>query len=82
MLGVGWIPPSDTICIDLTKNLKHTTKDLIEGPLSLQLCLSVMNSMYDPLGLSAPVTVRFKVAFRDLFRPGLNLTWDDPIPHC
>ena len=80
VLGIGWDAPSDTICINFMNSLKHPIATLIEGPLSLRLCLSIVNSIYDPLGLVTPITVRLKVAFRDLFRHGLNLAWDDPIP--
>ena len=48
--------------------------------LTLRICLSIINSIYDPLGLIAPITIKLKVAFRDLFRVGLNLEWDDVIP--
>ena len=66
--------------IDFTKNLKYPPETLTQGIITLRICLSVVNSIYDPLGLVVPVTIRLRVAFRDLFRPGLNLSWDDPIP--
>ena len=80
VLGVGWFPPSDTIHIILASNLEQLMEILNGSTLSLRLCLSIVNSIYDPLGLTAPVTIRFKVAFRNLFRHGLDLKWDDPIP--
>ena len=38
-------------------------------------------SVYDPLGLLSPITVRLKIELRTLYKHELNLGWDDPIPH-
>ena len=95
VLGVGWDAQSDAIYVDLqniASNNHHllqslciTSSEHLSNPapviqLSLRQCLSIVNSIYDPLGLIAPLTIRLKVAFRNLFRPGLDLKWDDPIP--
>ena len=42
--------------------------------------LSVVNGVYDPLGLVAPITIRLRAAFRDLFRSGSAIEWDTPLP--
>ena len=81
VLGIGWNAPSDTINFDFTQFFQQfSLAALITFTFTLRICLSVNNNIYDPLGLLAPVTVRFKIAFRDLFRTGLNLSWDDLIP--
>ncbi|XP_015754706.1 PREDICTED: uncharacterized protein LOC107334287 [Acropora digitifera] len=41
--------------------------------------LSVVSSIYDPLGFIAPLILSAKAILRDLCRKGLN--WDDRIPH-
>ena len=95
VLGVGWDPPSDMITVDLIHNLSNAqcfqSVNYIADPLiddllpptfayTLRICLSIVNGIYDLLGLITPITIRLKVAFRDLFRLGLDLKWDDPIP--
>ena len=91
VLGVGWDASSDKIFIDLN-NINSTNHRLIQSllestphvallhsRLTLRQVLSILNSIYDPLGLIAPLTIRLKIAFRDLFRSELNLKWDDLI---
>jgi hypothetical protein len=79
VLGVPWNATSDTIPVDLASKFQ---KFLAQNHsfLTMKLCLSITHQMYDPLGLVSPVTIRFKVAYRNLFRQGLNLKMDDPIP--
>ena len=79
VLGLPWDPSTDTITIHLPVclttpsgskivlnhyNLQSFDKSLIT-PRNL---LSVVNSIYDPLGLVAPLTIKLRIAFRDLFR--------------
>ena len=42
--------------------------------------LSQVNSIYDPLGLAGPYTVRAKILMRKLWTNETKLDWDDPIP--
>ena len=44
------------------------------------MILSQINSMYDPLGLAGPFTVRAKILMRRLWASDEKLDWDDPIP--
>ena len=39
-----------------------------------------MNSIYDPLGLAGPFTVRAKILMRELWGIENKLGWDDPTP--
>jgi len=39
-----------------------------------------VNSIYDPLGLAGPFTVRAKILMRQLWGIEEKLHWDDPIP--
>ena len=95
MLGLGWNPPTDTIYVKFNVNLSQKGKgkgflgpDLNEESLMLvdkrlltrRKLLSVINSIYDPLGLVTPVTIRLKVAFRNLFKCDPALNWNDLIP--
>ena len=45
-----------------------------------RICLSVANSIYDPLGIAIPITIKLKHGMRELFNPDLDLTWDTPLP--
>ena len=43
--------------------------------------LRIVNSLYDPLGLVPPITIRLPIAFRNVFRSVVNLNWDTPLPN-
>ena len=45
-----------------------------------RIILSQVNSIYDPLGLAGPFTVRAKILLRQLWGMEDKLNWDDPIP--
>jgi len=45
-----------------------------------RIILSQINSMYDPLGLAGPYTVRAKILMRRLWTNETKINWDDPIP--
>ena len=42
--------------------------------------LSIGNSIYDPLGLITPFTVKAKIILRTLWAKSSKLDWDDPVP--
>lgn len=94
VLGLDWDPPSDMVSVSLINNLGNVLCfqiDAIDDPsidnqlslilFTLRLCLSIVNGIYDLLGLITPITIRLKASFRNLFCQDLNLKWDDPIPH-
>ena len=67
-LGVRWDVESDTF------GFKISVKD---SPFTGRGILSVVSSVYDPLGFAAPFTLPAKALLQDLCRK--NLGWDDPI---
>ena len=68
-LGVQWNVASDTFSFSITvKNRPATRRGL----------LSVISSVYDPLGFVAPFVLSAKVLLQDLCKRKLD--WDDPIP--
>ena len=67
-LGVRWDVESDTF------GFKISVKD---SPATRRGILSVVSSVYDPLGFAAPFTLLAKALLQDLCRK--NLGWDDPI---
>ena len=67
-LGIKWCVESDTSSFNVELMLKPPTRRGI---------LSVVSSVYDPLGLAAPFVLTVKKLLQDLCR--LNLGSDDPI---
>ncbi|KAJ8019238.1 hypothetical protein HOLleu_42307 [Holothuria leucospilota] len=73
VLSISWKPVEDILSFkDNVKTFKE-----VPGILTKRICLSKINSVYDPLGLLTPVTVRAKILLRKLW--GAKLEWDEPI---
>ncbi|XP_053392148.1 uncharacterized protein LOC128554860 [Mercenaria mercenaria] len=68
-LGVQWNVNDDRIQIKVK---------LSDKPLTRRGILSVVSSIYDPLGLVSPVTLQAKAIIQSLCR--LKIGWDDQIP--
>ncbi|XP_060605456.1 uncharacterized protein LOC132757974 [Ruditapes philippinarum] len=68
-LGVQWNVELDQFCFEV--NLK-------ERPLTRRGMLSMISSVYDPLGFLAPFMLQAKNILKDMCRLGLG--WDDPVP--
>ena len=52
----------------------------VPSQLTKRIILSQVNSIYDPLGLAGPFTVRAKLMMRKIWASHNELGWDDPIP--
>ena len=68
-LGLWWDAEKDTLCFRVQVKTK---------PLTRRGILSVVNSIYDPLGFGAPVIQPMKLLLQSLCK--IKLKWDDPIP--
>ena len=68
-LGVLWNVRADTFGYSISLKNK---------PLTRRGILSIVSSVYDPLGFAAPFILLAKEILQDLCR--LNIGWDDPIP--
>lgn len=68
-LGLNWDLMSDTFTFRVTAAKKPYTPRGI---------LSVIDSLYDPLGLVAPVTIRGKMILRKIVTDSSD--WDSPLP--
>lgn len=68
-LGVKWHVASDTFRFSIVVKDRPPTRRGI---------LSVVSSVYDPLGFVAPFVLQVKILLQDLCRK--NLGWDDRIP--
>ena len=88
ILGLPWQPCEDLLNVAGRVNLSRKVRnnrsgpdlsihDLENGPappLSKRKTMSVLNSIFDPCGLSAPVVVRGKILLRDLWNK--DISWD------
>lgn len=75
-LGVQWDLQGDSFTFHIT---------LPERPFTRRGVLATINSVYDPLGLAAPVILKGKLLLRQLVVMGKKgsdapLGWDDPLP--
>ena len=68
-LGIQWSLQHDTFSFNVDLQNKPTTRRGI---------LSVIASLYDPLGFVAPFTLSGKCILQELCRRGIG--WDDPLP--
>ena len=92
VLGVKWNPILDYLCFSVKldfspkKTKRHRTtiakyeSITIPAQLTKRTILSQVNSIYDPLGLAGPFTVRAKMMMRQIWASNKELGWDDPIP--
>ena len=69
-LGVQWCVESDTF------RFRITIKD---KPLTRRGILSIISSIYDPLGFAAPFALKTKKLLQDLCKDE-KLGWDDELP--
>jgi Pao retrotransposon peptidase len=70
-LGIQWNPSKDEFLFKLQKidSRNELTKRTI---------LSIISSIYDPLGWLSPITVKAKILVQDLWKS--NITWDEKLP--
>ena len=93
-LGTVWNPGKDCFHFEVKLNFSPKSKKLRMGPdlkseqipseipdlLTKRMILSQVNSIYDPLGLAGPFTVRAKILMRRLWGSETKFDWDDPVP--
>ena len=75
VLGMNWNTESDSLFF----NVKDTI-DNSSGKLTKRVMLSKINSIFDPLGLLSPCTIKAKMLLRRLWANFPSLNWDDEIP--
>ena len=73
VLGMEWDTEADEIRFKLTQlsRRKETTK---------RECISTICSIYDPMGLLAPVAASAKIILRKVWATRPSIDWDDPLP--
>ena len=91
LVGMVWDPVKDTIAVDvkelyLGKPRRGKLPELVTGDIgsalknvfTRRIATGKVNGVYDPLGLTTPVTARFKLNLHELCK--LKLDWDDLVP--
>ena len=87
VLGIIWHPVKDYLCFEVKldfsrkKNKLRTERNLkinqlpneIPEQLTKRIILSQVNSIYDPLGLAGPFTVRTKIMMRQIWASDVKI---------
>ena len=68
-LGITWVSDTDMLKFKISNKVVPETKKGV---------LSAISSIFDPVGLIAPVTVKIKLLIQGLWRRELD--WDTKIP--
>ena len=73
VLGVQWEPGSDVLEFEVNCPTKTAT-------VTKRMMLSMVNRIFDPLGLLTPFTVKLKVLMRRVWAHDPKIDWDDTVP--
>ncbi|XP_076385089.1 uncharacterized protein LOC143263989 [Megachile rotundata] len=77
VLGLFWDTQTDELKFNV--ELKNIPKEILLGerkPTKREF-LRVIMSVFDPLGILAPFTLKSKIIMQEIWRSGIN--WDDPL---
>ncbi|KAK3107294.1 hypothetical protein FSP39_011277 [Pinctada imbricata] len=70
-LGLSWDIEQDTFIFRLLSDPKPFTRRGV---------LSTINSLFDPIGFTAPVTLEGKLLLKEMMTTGYSPDWDTPLP--
>ena len=73
VLGVSWFPLTDMFAAHINK---HNT-DILQKWTQRKL-LGLISRLFDPLGITAPVTIVMKIKLLEIWRNGQH--WDEELP--
>ena len=80
VLGMNWVIESDMFKFEVSdKIVEMFNKPEEEISLSKRKVLSIINGLYDPMGLVVPFTVTGKILMRKLWTTFPDMGWDDQI---
>ena len=80
LLGYGWNPSDDNLCVKIKFNISKKCKGIRSGndltieslkehkgkPLTRKILMGLTNSIFDPLGVASPFTIRLKIAMKKI----------------
>ena len=73
VLGLKWSHSSDTLVVS------RGTNPEIKAKVTQRIVLKLVSSVYDPIGLVAPYTVKARLLLKDIWRLS-GQQWDDDLP--
>lgn len=71
VLGIQWNPVTDDLFYKLTLGAIATV-------MTKKIALNEISTLFDPLGLLAPILIRGRILVQELWKA--NLQWDEPLP--
>ena len=77
VLGLGWNCDEDLLFFP---EKEQKDQNQVKETITKRTVLGKINSIYDPLGLIGPFTLRAKILMRKLWTLEKSLGWDDPVP--
>ena len=77
VLGMHWSISNDKLTYKFEKAEPSKKEQSI---VTKRQILSIVSTIYDPLGLLAPITVKAKIILRKLWASTVRVGWDEPIP--
>ena len=75
VLGINWDLSADTI----TFYFDELVNEAFSLPMTKRSILKISAKIFDPLGLTSPITIQFKMLFQIICANKFN--WDDPLPN-
>ncbi|XP_065180222.1 uncharacterized protein LOC135810660 [Sycon ciliatum] len=76
VLGLSWDTQADQLTIPSSKTLRVPSTP--DSPVTKRIVLCGLSSLYDPLGLVLPITLRARLLLRQIWQSQLD--WDSPLP--
>ncbi|XP_051172885.1 uncharacterized protein LOC127289150 [Leptopilina boulardi] len=78
VLGVNWTPSTDNLFFSVKFPKLEKTLLTGETPPTKRQLLKILMSLFDPLGLLSPLTIRAKILLQDIWKEGTQ--WDEEVP--
>ena len=75
VLGINWDLVADTIIFDFDE----LVNEAFSLPMTKRSILKISAKIFDPLGLTSPITIQLKMLFQIICTNKFN--WDDPLPN-
>ena len=79
ILGVTWKSTPDLLIYNFMNETASTWKPKNKDSITKRECLSLISTIFDPLGLIAPVSLIAKMIMQKTWKAAI--AWDEPLPH-
>ena len=95
VLGVPWRSQDDKFIMKISINVSKRKRGIPTEPdidesticmldkikLTKRICLGIVNSIFDPIGLISPLVINLKVMMKRIYSKEYELQWDSDIPN-